>query len=680
MFTSSSLQIGDLSIKTMAVIAENILNINVNYAMDMSNQLSFTVIDPGFEMAANNYFQVGRDVVYETTGFRTQNIPNTVDTTGIPITARFRHLYEISSASVQQSGSASPQWTIEALPKAVQQMKRDKKPGNIGGSGYEFVRKAANKYGLNFVGEKSAKIKSASKNSGDKQADSVWTVITSIAQNSQYVVFVADGTLYFASEKWLMYKWGSEKIIGKPKLDKSGKPIKDRKGNPEKHPDKFFVPLEYPPTTAANARKFEVLQLPRLRKSENDPMAGDGSLMVSRDNGVQLRPGMTIRINNVPTMNKFYLITSVSYGEQITDPVSVEFRTPERLEVNGKPAKIPALPIGKIFQSEYFQPSPRLGATSVGLPTFAEKPSSFVSAGTTMNPTGPQTAGVLPNARRPSIYPTRLVEFLHLTEPSRAPNPADILESGNIDLWNRPIIITKSDDSSFCATSRPHIYEKYLPLYDETVFIIVERIWCDTGVPVLFTTSQAESKYDTDNVHHGIFANLNSAKKYVSILIKLQKELVKKRFPTSYIEIWNGTVVTKTFQQPVYPTVSQITAAGLPANLYPTTPTPLDYGNINLLYRPLIKNEDGSISTLLTSSFNDGFNEVLYTPIINGTIYSDEDAQQHYLTTGEHLGKFASGNISDAETYAENLHTIQEDWLDLITYQEIKVPQNGRCS
>jgi hypothetical protein len=259
MFTSSSLQIGDLSEKVMATIAENLLTVNINYSMDMSNQLSFVVIDPGFEMAANNYFQVGRDVVYETTCIRPIKTAIAPDTTGVPIIARTRHTYEISSVSVQQNGTASPQWTIEALPKAVQQMKRDKKPGNIGGSGYEFVRKAANKYGLNFVGEKSARIKSASKNSGDNQADSVWTTITSIAGNSQYVVFVADGTLYFASEKWLMYKWGSEKIVGRAKLDKKGKPIKDKKGTPQKYPDKFFVPLEYPPTTEANASssKFE---------------------------------------------------------------------------------------------------------------------------------------------------------------------------------------------------------------------------------------------------------------------------------------------------------------------------------------------------------------------------------------------------------------------------------------
>jgi hypothetical protein len=541
MFTSTSLQIGDLSVKAMATVAENLLNININYAMDMSSQLSFTVIDPGLEMAANNYFQVGRDVVYETSSVKIIKTSDIQDTTGVPIMARHRHLYEINEVSVKQQGSASPQWSVNALPKAVQQMKRDKKPGNIGGSGYEFVRKAAYKYGLDFVGEKSARIKSASKNSGDNQSDSVWSVITSIAQNSQYVAFVSDGTLYFASEKWLLYKWGSEKIVGKPKLDKKGKPIKDKKGNPEKNPDKFYVPLEYPPTTVANSRKFEVLQLPNLRKSENDPMAGDGSLLVARDNGVALRPGMTIRINNVPTMNKFYLITSVSFGEQITEPVSVEFRTPERLEVNGKPAKIPALPIGKVYQSEYFQPSPRLGVTSVGLPTFSDKPSSFVAAGSTVNPTGPQIASVLPNARRPQVYPTKIIEFFNITSPNLAPNPAHLFESGNIDLWNRPIIITKSDNSSFCATSTPHIYTKYLPLYNETAYIVTERIWCDTGVPVLFTTEQAESKYNAENIHHGIFINLNSAKKYVALLIKIQKEVVKERFPVSYQDIWNGT-------------------------------------------------------------------------------------------------------------------------------------------
>ena len=538
MFTSSSLQIGDLSIRTMSVIAQNILNINISYSIDMSNQLSFTVIDPGFEMAANNYFQVGRDVVYETTAISSVRTASDSDT-NVPIFSRVRHLYEITSASVQQNGSASPQWTIQAMPKAVQQMKRDKKPGNIGGSGYSFVQKAAIKYGLNFVGEKSARIKGASKNSGDNQADSVWTVITNIARNSQYVVFVADGTLYFGSEKWLLFKWGSEKIEGRPIIGRNGKVVKNSKGIPQKNPDRFYVPLDYPPQSEALARKFEVLQLPNLRKSENDPMAGDGTLLVSRTNGVALRPGMTIRINSVPTMNEFYLITGVSFGEQITDPVSVEFRTPERLQVNGKPAKIPQLPIGKIYRSQYYQPTPRLGETSVGLPTFNDTVPPFVSAGSTLNPVGSQIVAVLPNARRPSIYPISAIQMAYFGNKNLIPNPASIIEIGNIDLWNRPVVVTQSDNSTFCATTTPHIYATTIS--SQNVWVIVERIWCSSGTPTTLTTTQAETKYNTESLHHGIFTTLADAQKYIPLLVKMQKEIIQNRFPNSYQSIWNGT-------------------------------------------------------------------------------------------------------------------------------------------
>lgn len=538
MFTRTSLQIGDFSEKIMATIAENLLNLDVNYSMEMSPQLTFTVIDPGLEMAANNYFQIGRDVVYESSIISQTRMPTTQTDTFVPVQARMRYTYEITNVTVAQEGSASPQWTIQAHSKAIQQMKRDKKPGNISGSGYEFVRKAANKYGLHFVGEKSGRIKNASKNSGDGQADSVWTVITNIADSSQYVVFVADGTLYFASQKWLMYKWGSEKIIGRPLLGKDKKPVRNKRGIVQKHPDRFFVPLDYPAKSEANARQFEVLKLPSLTKSENDPMAGDGSLVVARQNGIALRPGMTIRIDSVPTMNKFYLITSVSFGEQVTDPVSVEFRTPERLEVNGT-AKIPQLPVGKIFTSEYFNESPRLGQTVTGNPTFNETTSPFVGIGSTLNPVGPQSAAVLPNSRRQVKYPTTDFELLYYSVGyTPAPSATSILEAGNIDCWNRPLVITQSDDSTSCVTMRPHIYVKLVD--SEYLYIITERIWCEDGVPVTLTTAEAELKYDTSGVHHGIFSDMENAQRYIPVLIRLQKMVVKERFNKSYEAIWNG--------------------------------------------------------------------------------------------------------------------------------------------
>lgn len=751
----------------MSSVASNLLTLNISYTMDMASQLSFTVIDPGFEMASSNYFIIGRDVVYETTSVSKIKIANSPGTTGEPIINRQRHIYEIASVSVQQQGSASPQWSIEAMPKAIQQMKRDKKPSAIGGSGYAFVQKAANFYGLRFVGEKSARIKSASKNSGDNQQDSVWTVIKSIADNSQYVVFVADGTLYFGTHKWLMYKWGTEKIEGRIKL-KNGKPIIGANKLPEKYADRFFIPMEYAPTDyynsssglslRSNTRKFEVLSLPSLRDSGNDPLEGQGNLLVARDNGVQLRPGMTIRINNVPNMSSFYLITSVSFGEQITDPVSVEFRTPERLKVNGKEPKIPQLPVGKKFESSYFQPSPKLGATSIGLPIFGERTPEFVGVGTTINPVGPQNVAKIPNSRRLKTYPISKSELLSFKGSGLI--PADILVAGNIDCYNRPISLEYEYGALAGPTLNPHVYpiaatgipldagfilavsttsraigtgskvftitpsvnsfatgqkvrasstanaanymEGIITVVGTTltmdctafggsgtlaswvfsiagVFVVTERLWCD-NVPTVLTTAQAETKYESEDLHHGIFLSREKANKYIELLVLIQKEVLEYRFPKSVESILNRTAKPWTVDMPIYPTSGQISAAGLPSTLYPSSgPTPLVAGNITLTSRPLVKNTDGSISTLLSSYFNDGANEVVYTPVINGRIYSDADARDYYLTTGKHLGKFASGNTADAVTYIQNLNTIQVTWLNLVTYGPAPVPYIGVC-
>ena len=453
MFTSESLQIGSLSTKQMATVAQNILSINVNYSMDMADQLTIKITDPGLEMASNNYFMVGRDLVYETTCIRPIDY-YTIDGAPYPVISRIRHTYEISSFSVAQGeAGASPVFTIQAMPRAIQQMKRDKKPGNIGGSGYEFVRRAANKYGLHFVGEKSTKIKGGAKNSGTGQQDSVWDRITSIAGSSQYVVFVADGTMYFGSQKWLMFKWGTTTIQGTPVLDKNKKPVINKDGTPKLNPSRHFIPIEYPGTEKSR-RQFESLTMPEISKRENDPMESEGSALIHRDNGVGLRPGMTVRINNIPNTQKYYLITSVSFSEQVTDPVSIEFRTPERLEVNGKKAKIPQLPIGKRQKSEYISIKSNIMQTStVGMPVFSDTQPTGVSIGTTVTPVGEEIKTMLPNSRRLSGHPINKKQLALLGMTSETSileslNSTDVVETGNIDMWNRPLFYSGFKETS----------------------------------------------------------------------------------------------------------------------------------------------------------------------------------------------------------------------------------------
>jgi hypothetical protein len=82
-------------------------------------------------------------------------------------------------------------------------------------------------------------------------------------------------------------------------------------------------------------------------------------------------------------------------------------------------------------------------------------------------------------------------------------------------------------------------------------------------------------------------------------------------------------------------------------------------GNIDLNNRPVIKNLDGSISTVRSFSTNIDGNEVLLPTISpEGENWSNQQAIQNYLTTGKHLGIFSTPE--DATEYALKLHKDQE--------------------
>ncbi|MBZ9807701.1 phage tail tip lysozyme [Mesorhizobium sp. ESP-6-2] len=82
-------------------------------------------------------------------------------------------------------------------------------------------------------------------------------------------------------------------------------------------------------------------------------------------------------------------------------------------------------------------------------------------------------------------------------------------------------------------------------------------------------------------------------------------------------------------------------------------------GNIDLATRPVVKNDDGTISTVRSMSYeNDAGQEVLIPTVSNeGKVMSNDEAIKYWGEKGQFLGKF--DNPDDATAYAESLHESQ---------------------
>lgn len=254
-------------------VVKAVTSLEASWTMDGVSQITVELTDPKMKMFLGNYFQVRREVTYAGS------------------------MFEVAATEIAQGEGASPKIIIECRRKAVQLLKRDKKPGSVSGAtATDYARQAATNVGLGFVGEPTTVKQSITKVTTGGAEESTWDVLTRAAGEAQFVVFESDNTLYYASHEFLIGKWANETFI-------------------------------YPSPRDA---KFPLMQIPNCRRSDDDPFSADFRALVDRKNARQLRPGMTVTLQGMGEFDLRYLITEVTYKDGSGEPVSVSGRTPEK--------------------------------------------------------------------------------------------------------------------------------------------------------------------------------------------------------------------------------------------------------------------------------------------------------------------------------------------------------------
>ncbi len=650
---AGQLSIASLDNGIQTRINSSILKINVDYTMGMCSELSFDVIDVGQEFLRRGYFDMGRDVLYTTNTLVPFSNDVFSEARGIVSPNRLIQAFEIANVTIAQGPGYNPVVQVKCYTKAVQQMKRDRSPEKVKGDGSEFVKRAAAKYGLRAFVEKTPEKKEIGKASGDKQAESLWNVLEGLQQKAEYVLFEADGILFFCSQKFLITKWGNNSRYV---------PVTKKKPNQPKLREEKFIPIffgneidsELSTSEIQAKNNFQVLQRPSLTRSQNTPLDATGSIIVGRANGTQLRPGMTIELGGFRDYDGYYLIDSVNFEDISPNPVSITFIKPERKEKDIKEIRV----------GQRFKATSLSGLQEQPMPIQISK-NTKQNKNYTVSDEVRKTLQISPGElpanlsvdQRINPLPSRQFRF-------RYPRIKGALAYGSVNptqlnMYNRPIAILNSRPTSLYAID---VYVESEPGFNEgdPYIAIIPRVTLDaSNHPQVLDDLTASAQFL-------LSASIGGNPEFIAKLPELYYDGTElKSLAPDYIRLCNLQeiqVLTKRFGKNTSFKESSIFPIPTSASttLYPYIGEGLiAAGNIDLYNRPVLQS-GGEVKTTYSISYNRykeaGVNggepfTLLLTPIWeSGGVaieLSEQATLEKYKADGYFLAKCTSIEIAE---------------------------------
>jgi hypothetical protein len=250
---------------------------------------------------------------------------------------------------------------------------------------------------------------------------------------------------------------------------------------------------------------------------------------------------MTAYVGTVPNASGYYLVESVSFKEMTPEPVAVGFRTLTRDE---EKEAIKLLPLGEKYQQTFVRDAP-LRTTKEAVRDAAGNPI------TKANPDKRIIGENLPTELFPFRYPE--MEYANISRtyastygkiPKSTNNRNSVILTGNIDLWNRPIIpILNQASTKTIGYHTLFTISRIEAAGSEYRAILLPLVYTVNGEAVIKSVEEVYAKYDADGGYSGSAKYLAvvrgssredailNGRDYGLLLSRQQSLIIEKRFP-----------------------------------------------------------------------------------------------------------------------------------------------------